>query len=241
MKYFGVGIIILVFLFAFAIWQAEALRSWVSDITFPWRYGMQKQSNIMVPMRDGIHLSTQVYKPVKKDGPLPAILIRTTYGGISFKWQKLFVKHGFAVVVQDVRGRYGSEGRYSTHRYSRSDGYDTIDWIVRQDWSNGKVGTFGCSYLGETQSILAASKHPNHIAMITDGGGGAIGNAMDSYGYFGVYENGVLNLASALGWYTKNGAVNQADANLPDDYGARLKQIHKQTAHCQFGPPSCAL
>ncbi|MBC8440659.1 MAG: CocE/NonD family hydrolase [Deltaproteobacteria bacterium] len=222
-KYFKWGIF-LAFLLVSVMWNTGNIREWISDKTMPWRHGIDRQRNIMIPMRDGIHLSTQIFKPANIDFPLPTILMRTTYGGVTFHRIKLFTENGFAVIVQNVRGRYGSEGIYSTHRYSRHDGHDTISWIVKQEWSNGKVGTFGCSYLGETQSILAASKHPNHIAMITDGGGGAIGNAMDSYGYFGVYENGVLNLASALGWYTKHGAVDHNDGVLPKDYETRLEQ-----------------
>lgn len=227
-KCISLGVVFVVAVFAGTIWQSKVMRQWVFDQTLPWRYGMQRQRNLMIPMRDGIRLATHVFKPAFMEGPFATVLIRTTYGGVSFKWPKLFVKNGFAVVVQNVRGRYGSEGSYSPHRYSRSDGYDTIDWIVKQKWSSDKVGTFGCSYLGESQSILAAEKHPNHIAMITDGGGGAIGSAMGSYGYFGLYENGVLNLASALGWYTGHGAINQTDAQLPDNYTERLKQYIKK-------------
>lgn len=179
----------------------------------------------MVPMRDGIELSAQVLKPTHTEGPLPTVLIRTTYESVLFKWQKLFLDHGYAVVVQHTRGRFGSGGDvYTPHGYARQDGYDTIDWIIKQPWSNGKVGTFGCSYMGETQGILAAAKHPNHIAMITDGGGGAIGNALGSYGYFGVYENGVFNLASALGWHTEFGAKTPPMTYPPGDLSARLAQ-----------------
>lgn len=221
MKYFIIGTVI-VFILAGIFWPINNIRHRISDAIFHWRYDIEKQSNIMVLMRDGKRLSTDVYKPDSLDGPYPTILIRTTYGGVSVSRHKWFVENDYAVVVQHVRGRHGSEGDYHTHRYTRQDGYDTIDWIIKQDWSNGKVGTFGCSYLGETQNILAAAKHPNHIAMITIGGGGAIGSAMGSYGYFGVYENGVLDLASALGWYTRNGAVNQSEAHLPKDYEQRL-------------------
>jgi putative CocE/NonD family hydrolase len=78
--------------------------------------------------------------------------------------------------------------------------------------------------MGETQSILAAEKHPNHIALIADGGGGAIGSALGSYGYFGLYENGVLNLASALGWYTEFGAKAPPRTFPPDDLNDRLSR-----------------
>lgn len=207
---------------------AGRIKSWLGDLTFPFRFDINRQSGLMVKMRDGVHLLSDVYKPNKKQQKYPVILIRTTYGGATLRWPKFFVENDFVVVVQNVRGRFGSEGTYKTHGHSRNDGYDTVSWIVQQKWSNGKVGTFGCSYLGEVQSILATEKHPNHIAMITNGGGGAIGSAQGSYGYFGIFENGVLNLASALGWFTMHGALNQAEATIPADYKERLGTVITQ-------------
>lgn len=202
----------------------DNMRFWLGDITMPLRHGMYRHRNIMVPMRDGIKLATTVFRPLSGREPYPSILIRTTYGGIDFSLVKFFVKNGYVVVAQDVRGRYFSEGDvYSPHRYSRIDGYDTIDWIVQQDWSSNKVGTFGYSYLGENQIMLAAAKHPNHIAMITIGAGGAIGKAKESYGYFGIYENGVLNLATTLGWFTAAGATKHKIPPRPLNYETKMK------------------
>ena len=202
------------------ILKTQHLRNWLSDLSLPIRHGIHRARNIMVPMRDGIQLATDVYTPLSGHSPYPVILIRTTYGATDFQEIKYFVKNGYVVVVQDVRGRYRSQGQrqYSPHRYSRSDGYDTMDWIVKQKWSSGKIGTYGCSYLGESQIILAAAKHPNHICMIAQGAGGAIGNIKGSYGYFGVYENGVLNLASALGWFTEYGAIDYNITAIPENY-----------------------
>jgi uncharacterized protein len=205
------------------VWQKDYLRTVVSDLTFPYRYGFERERNIMVPMRDGKHLNTMFFKPSNQSDTYPAILVRTTYGAYLSDWSRFFVENGYVVVVQSVRGRNGSEGDYTLHQHSRSDGYDTIDWIIKQKWSNGKVGTFGCSYLGESQIILSAANHPNHIAMIADGAGGAIGKARDSYGYFGFFENGVLNLASALGWFTAEGAQNSKTSNPPPDYPEKLQ------------------
>lgn len=206
------------------VWQLGPLRAIISDLTFPYRYGFDRQRNIMVPMRDGIHLKTMFFKPFSRSGTFPVILVRTTYGAYLSEQLRFFVENGYVVVVQNVRGRNGSEGIYTLHKHSRNDGYDTIDWIIKQKWSNGKVGTFGCSYLGESQVILSAANHPNHIAMIADGAGGAIGKAKNSYGYFGVYENGVLNLASALGWFTAEGARNRSISKPPVDYPLRLQK-----------------
>ena len=199
--------------------SADSAFFWLSDASMPIRHGIYRTRKIMVPMRDGTELATDVYRPLTGNGSYPTILIRTTYTGFDLSQIKYFVKNQYAVAVQHVRGRNNSQGNfYSPHRYSRLDGYDTIDWIVKQKWSSGKVGTFGCSYLGENQILLAAAKHPNHLAMIANGAGGAIGKAKGSYGYFGVYENGVLNLASALGWFTAYGAIDHMPRSLPDDY-----------------------
>lgn len=224
-----IGFILLIVLVILSFFKIDvvSLKHWLGDFSMPLRYGMYRERNIMVEMRDGIQLATDVYRPLS-GGPFPVILMRTTYGGTGFELNKFFVDNGYAVVVQDVRGRYGSQGEmYSPHRYSRSDGYDTIDWIIKQEWALGKVGTFGCSYLGESQIILAAAKHPNHIAMIAGGAGGAIGKAKKSYGYFGVYENGVLNLASALGWFTSRGATY---FNTTPSYAEYSKKVQSEMA-----------
>ncbi len=190
----------------------QHLRVQIADLILSMREGVSRERGIMVEMRDGVKLKTNVLRPVDASGPLPTVYIQNTYHGFDFSWAKFFVLNGYAVVEQQVRGRFGSEGQYSLYESIGRDGSDTIDWIVAQPWSNDKVGSFGCSYQAESQTILAAENHPNHVAMILDGGGGAIGKVDDQYGYFGVYENGVLNLASSVGWFSENGhKANSAD------------------------------
>jgi len=198
------------------------------DLTMPWRFDLQRDRNVFVEMRDGVKLRTHVLKPLGGDQErYPVVLFRTTYAGFSFEWARFFVDQGYAVVQQYVHARYGSEGEnYDPHRRSRQDGYDTIDWIARQPWSNGRVGTFGCSFLGENQLIAAATGHPAHRALIADGAGGAVGNAMGHYGYFGVFDNGVLNLASALGWFAEFGSAEHNVTPTPTDLPDRLKQVY---------------
>lgn len=218
------GSLLLIGLLSAAAYHSTGVKLWLGDITMPMREGMQRSRNVMIPMRDGVRLATDVYRPLGDDEQYPVIYIRTTYGGIEFSTVRHFVKHNYAVLVQHVRGRFYSEGRYeSPYGTAREDGYDTIDWIVSQPWSTDRVGTFGCSYLGETQIMLAAGNHPNHVAMIAAGAGGAIGKAKDSYGYFGVFENGVLNLASGLGWFTAETAQGFKVPPRPDDYEERMR------------------
>jgi putative CocE/NonD family hydrolase len=221
-------LLIAIFLFLtclfFIILQVQPVRNYLSDLILPLRHGMQRTRAVPVKMRDGIHLSTDLYFPVNYSDPLPAILIRNTYGGIDSDTAKLFTHAGYIVVFQHVRGRFSSEGTYgSPHHMSRQDGYDTVDWIVKQPWSNGKVGSFGCSFLGESQLFLAAAQHPAHICAIVEGAGGAIGSAKNSYNYFGIFENGVLNLSTAIGWFSEYGASTQKQTPVPEDLSERIK------------------
>ena len=166
--------------------------------------------NERVPMRDGVMLSADVYLPRRFPGPHPVVYVQTPYdktdyfGGLHAV--RLFANEGYAIVVQDVRGRYDSEGEFDLYSHAVEDGRDTLDWIMEQFWASGSVGTFGCSALGEIQYLLANSHHPNHRAMIVESGGGAIGSAANRYGFFGLYEGGVFNLASGVGWFSQSGS-----------------------------------
>ncbi len=171
---------------------------------------IRRETTVLVPMRDGVRLSTDIYSPVGIEGPLPAVLIRTPYnknrdGGLGKPGSDAhyFAGHGYHVVVQDMRGRFESEGDYVVSAADRDDGYDTIEWISRQAWSNGKIGTYGCSYRGESQIQLSATRHPSHAAAIPQAAGG---------GYEGTgrpfmnQDGGVPELASGLGWFSRAGS-----------------------------------
>jgi putative CocE/NonD family hydrolase len=114
----------------------------------------------------------------------------------------LLAQQGYAIVIQDTRGRYESEGQYRVRFSDRKDGYDAIDWIVDQPWSDGQVATFGCSYLGETQITAAAEKHPNHVAMMPMAPGAAYNNSGRPFTSF---DGGVLELAQTAGWFMSAG------------------------------------
>lgn len=117
-----------------------------------------------VPMSDGINLYADVYLP-REEGQYPTIVVRTPYGtqrdGMHQTMIK-FAQNGYAVVLQDVRGRYESEGQWYPFRDEAQDGYETIEWAAKQPFSNGKVGSQGGSYLGHNQ-WAAASKKPPHL------------------------------------------------------------------------------
>ncbi len=119
----------------------------------------------MVRVRDGARLATDVYLPDGLADRTEAVLVRLPYdkcGDYCFmpRMAPLFTAHGYAVVIQDVRGKFRSEGDAIPFVDEVLDGYDTLDWIVAQPWSNGRVGMFGDSYYGYTQWACVASGHP---------------------------------------------------------------------------------
>lgn len=116
-----------------------------------------------VPMRDGVLLAADVYLPADSDGPFPVMLVRTAYGRRLIDEQVLpqqWVDRGFAVVAQDVRGRWDSEGTFYPFVHEASDGVDTLDWIADQPWCNGSIGMTGNSYLAAVQWYVAPEQHP---------------------------------------------------------------------------------
>lgn len=122
-----------------------------------------------VPMRDGVVLRADVLRP-EGAGRFPVLVYRTPYGKEdALKDYTTFlhaVERGYAVVVQDVRGRYASAGEFRPYQNEGHDGYDTIEWAAVQPWSNGKVGTFGLSYPGAVQWLAAVENPPHLVAMV---------------------------------------------------------------------------
>lgn len=134
--------------------------------------GVDVARNVMVPMRDGVRLATDVYRPAREGKPLddrrPVVLIRTPYnkGDGQSGEGKYFASHGYVVVVQDTRGRYRSEGVWHWLTDDGPDGFDCAAWIVAQPWSNGRIGMMGTSYVGGTQHALAMSGSPHLTTVI---------------------------------------------------------------------------
>ena len=131
--------------------------------------GVVSEQNVAVPMRDGVVLRADVLRP-KGNGPFPVLVYRTPYGKENaLRDYTTFVhavERGYAVVVQDVRGRYDSAGEFLPYQQEGKDGYDTIEWAAKQPWSNGSVGTFGLSYPGAVQWLAAVENPPHLKAMV---------------------------------------------------------------------------
>lgn len=130
----------------------------------------ERADQVMVPMRDGVRLATDVYLPART-GRRATVLVRLPYdksGRFSFMPQasRLFNERGYAFVAQDVRGKVRSEGEREPFVHEVADGWDTLEWIAAQPWSNGVVGMFGDSYYGFTQWAAAASGHPALRAIV---------------------------------------------------------------------------
>lgn len=118
----------------------------------------------MVPMRDGVKLAATVCLPDGK-GPWPAVLVRTPYGkNTQATSSATWSARGYALVVQDCRGRFKSEGQYRPFADDGPDGYDTVEWVAKQPWSNGKVGMFGASAMGITANLAAMADPPHLVA-----------------------------------------------------------------------------
>ncbi|MDO1500592.1 CocE/NonD family hydrolase [Winogradskyella maritima] len=158
---------------------------------------------VMMPMRDGIRLATDIYRP-KTDKKVPIIFSRTPYNFNSWgdgeqrtrTAQRAYeaVKRGYAYVVQNERGRYFSEGEWDILGVPLTDGYDAFSWMKDQSWSNGKIGTLGCSSTAEWQMAVAALDHPAHAAMVPQGYGAGVGRVGDYMEQGNWYRGGVEQL-----------------------------------------------
>ena len=129
-------------------------------------YEVVVAKNVMVPMRDGVRMATDIYRPARggeaEPGPFPTLLSRTPYGkNGSQNTARFLARHGYMVLIQDTRGRFDSEGTFYIYVNEGEDGYDAVEWAAAQPWSTGDVGTFGGSYLAATQMSLAVEAPPH--------------------------------------------------------------------------------
>jgi putative CocE/NonD family hydrolase len=183
--------------------------------------------DVMVAMRDGVRLAADVYRPARDGGvdgtPLPVLVERTPYGkhlasrseidvGMSAprprsEVAREFARAGYAVVIQDCRGRHASEGEFTKYLAEAADGYDTMAWIVGEPWCNGRIGTFGLSYAAHTQMAAACLSPPGLKCMVLDSGG------FSSAYRCGIRQGGAFELKQATWAYrqAKESRAAQAD------------------------------
>src|SRR5438309_8559468 len=157
---------------------ALVLAVFIAQLTFPQQLSAQEEpasSDIIiqhdVPMktRDGVTLYADIYRPKSSaNEKFPVILMRTPYDkNVSWAVSPVFkmVPRGYVVIIQDVRGRYTSEGEWYPFRHEQADGYDTVEWAATLPYSHGKVGMMGGSHAGAPQ-MLAAIAQPPHPAVL---------------------------------------------------------------------------
>ena len=159
--------------------------------------GIVVETDVMVRMRDGVHLACDVYRPAS-GGPVPALVQRQPYDKrvaqtYVYDHPAVYARHGCAVVIEDTRGRYASEGEFYPLRLDAEDGYDTIEWCAAQPWCNGRVGSFGFSISGVNQ-LLAAALRPPHLAAAVPGF--YPGGMYESFTHVG----GTFGLAAVMDW-----------------------------------------
>ena len=170
---------------------------------------LKVETNLPVAMRDGTTLYADLYRP-DTSGPFPVLLQRTPYDKTtSMSAVELdpltAAKHGYAVVIQDTRGRYASEGEFYCFRDEINDGYDTVEWAASQPWSSGKVGMYGSSYVGATQWLSAISAPPHLTAMMPN-------VTASNYHEGWTYQGGAFELGFNVSWTLGSLAL----ANFPN-------------------------
>ena len=142
-----------------------------ADTTSP-EYGVAIVRDVMVSMRDGVKLATDLYLPAQDGkalpGPWPTVLERTPYSKHRFYANAPdgndYARHGYVMVVQDVRGKYSSEGVFSSYPQEGPDGLDTFTWITKQPWSDGRIIATGSSYFASTAQAILVQNPPGLVA-----------------------------------------------------------------------------
>lgn len=144
------------------------LKYWTEDVVSKPNCFVIHKGVYMVEMRDKVKLATEVWLPGGAKGKVPTVLIRTCYGrNRNINSHFKYVMRGYALVIQDTRGREDSDGKWMPMHYEVEDGDDTLNWIAAQEWSDGNVGTIGASYLGYVQWAAAASGNKHLKAMVS--------------------------------------------------------------------------
>jgi len=174
--------------------------------------------DVRTPMRDGITLSSNVFFP-DGEGQFPVVLMRTPYlktrdGPPPFEmpdFARIYTKHGYILVIQDVRGRGDSDGEFDYWSQEPEDGYDTIEWLAEQPWSNGKICMMGVSYMGANQWSAARTVPPHLTCLVSTAAAGLPWDEVP-------YRGGAFELSFALGWLNNlTGNINHGgDSNYID-------------------------
>src|SRR5581483_8078162 len=178
---------------------------------------------LMLPMRDGVRLATVVIRP-RAEGRYPTLMVRTPYATTSLDkpegLYKALFEADYTVLIQNERGSEWSEGEFGYLTKTTSDAMDTLDWIAAQEWSNGRVGAYGCSSTAENQLKLGAIGHPALIALVPMSSGAGIGSLPGTESCQGLFfRGGVPMLKTWALWHAPfgtrmpNGACHSAQGS----------------------------
>lgn len=200
---------------------------------------------VMMPMRDGVRLATDIYRPKNATGKVPTVFVKTPYNfnfwdvrnGVPSDMTAALtaIKRGYAYVVQNERGHFFSEGNYDILGAPITDGEDAIAWLTKQDWSNGKVGTTGCSSTAEWQMAVASLGHPGFAAMNVQGFGAGVGRVGPYYEQGNWYRGGAVQMLFIAWLFNQQ---NQVRPMFPKDATqAELIQASKLFDLAQQGAP----
>jgi uncharacterized protein len=205
-------------LIAFQSPAGQQVRHYDENLLSKSDYRVKTEIDVKVPMRDGVALSTDIYRP-DAEGKFPAILIRTPYNNnteAAIVQSRFFAERGYVMIQQDVRGKFDSDGQFYPQQNEANDGYDMDEWIGKQPWFNGKLGTMGGSYVGYTQWAQAVRGSKYLVAMAPQV------TTPDLYNNW-YYTDGALSYAFSLSWgaVSIDGHVAQTTAlyDWPKVYG----------------------
>ena len=201
------------------------------------------ESNARITLRDGVTLAADVYKPAKDGDEIaskfPAIVERTPYLKDSTRYARRghwYAHHGYAVVINDVRGRGQSDGTWYPFAHEAPDGYDVVEWAAAQPWSNGRVGTMGASYAGSDQSALATLNPPHLDCQVV--GQGTSNYHVSSLRQGGALEQRFLRYAFRMAQSSREATddpdlkrvLDTADSHISDLFGPPLRFRPGRTA-----------
>lgn len=192
------------------------------------QYGISLARNVGMKARDGVWLATDVWRPAcdgePLPGPFPALLVRTPYDRRGVRYERhgeFWAEHGYLLIVQDVRGRFESEGDFVLLANEGVDGYDAVEWAAELPYCDGNIGTFGTSYSGWVQNALALERPP-HLRAMWVNQGGSNGNVT------ALRHNGALELRW-LTWAISHGAVSPEARRNPE-----LAEILRKNAESMY-------
>jgi len=179
---------------------------------------MRIERDLRVPMRDGVELSINVFRP---QGPVkvPAVLLRSPYGSSGYPECEFWVQRGYAFLSQDCRGRHDSDGTFYPFTHEAEDGYDTLTWIAQQPWCDGTIGMYGLSYWGSVQWLVAPLQHPNLKAISPS-------VICGDYWKRSYWCDGAFSLALSSLWLCLEVSARTSDLNLIPAYDLKDFFLH---------------